>query len=225
MTLAEFWSALNPWGLVLARMLTDIAWQSALLLAGMGILTWMLRKRSASLRHALWVTAILLIPLLPHLDIFFTSCDEARLIENTLGPASTNDTNDDSYILHFLDYLRSKSWAAPERVRLFGVTVSDGAWHIHSWPDGTVSKAVKTTSRFMDGEIVDLVGAGDAFRSGLITYIAKNVDAFKDGSINFDEAVQMGNLFASLYIKAPLDDRYAHISPFDEMLEKLRTAP
>ncbi len=27
----------------------------------------------------------------------------------------------------------------------------------------------------------------------------------------------MGNLFASLYIKAPLGDRYANIKPYDEL--------
>ena len=33
----------------------------------------------------------------------------------------------------------------------------------------------------------------------------------------------MGNLFASLYIKAPLDDRYGGIKPYDKMLEVVRS--
>jgi len=61
----HLWSALNPWGLTLAHVLINVLWQSTLLLAAIGILTWALRKRPASLRHALWVGAILLIPLLP----------------------------------------------------------------------------------------------------------------------------------------------------------------
>ena len=32
----------------------------------------------------------------------------------------------------------------------------------------------------------------------------------------------MGNLFASLYIKAPLDDRYGNIRPYEAMLRVVR---
>jgi len=71
--------------------------------------------------------------------------------------------------------------------------------------------------------VVDLVGAGDSFRAGLLTYIAGNLDDFRNGSMKFDEAVQMGNLFASLYIKAPLDDRYGNIKDYDKMLEIVRS--
>jgi sugar/nucleoside kinase (ribokinase family) len=81
---------------------------------------------------------------------------------------------------------------------------------------------VKVTSRFMAGEVVDLVGAGDSFRAGLITYIANNLDGFRKGVIDFERAVQAGNLFASLYIKAPLGDRYGNIRPYARMLEVLR---
>jgi hypothetical protein len=59
----QFWSALNPSGLALAHVLINVLWQSTLLLAAIGILTWALRRRPASLRHALWVGAIVLLPL------------------------------------------------------------------------------------------------------------------------------------------------------------------
>ena len=75
----------------------------------------------------------------------------------------------------------------------------------------------------MAGEVIDLVGAGDSFRAGLITYIASYLGQFREGSINFAEAVQMGNLFASLFIKAPLGDRYANIKSYDTMLEVVRS--
>jgi hypothetical protein len=75
----------------------------------------------------------------------------------------------------------------------------------------------------MAGEVVDLVGAGDSFRAGLITYIASHLDEFKAGSINFTEAVQMGNLFASLFIKAPLEDRYGNIHAYEKMLKVVRS--
>jgi len=174
----------------------------------------------------------LLEPLLPEVDLFFTSCDEAKLTENTLAPGRAwNKFTEHENNLHFLDFLTEKFWrkACPERSRgnnrtkLFGVTVSDGAYEKHICPDGRLGGPNKIESWFMGGEIVDLVGAGDAFRAGLITYIGRSLDRFRDGSIDFAEAVQMGNLFASLYIKAPLDDRYGNIKTYDKMLKVVRS--
>ena len=51
-----------------------------------------------------------------------------------------------------------------------------------------------------------------------ISYIVKNIDEFKAGSINFTEAIQMGNFFAALYVKAPLDDRYGNIGLYEKMI-------
>ena len=174
----------------------------------------------------------LLEPLLPEVDLFFTSCDEAKLTENTLAPGREwNKFTEHENNLHFLEFLTEKFWrkACPERSRgnnrtkLFGVTVSDGAYEKHICPDGRLGGPNKIESWFMGGEIVDLVGAGDAFRAGLITYIGRNLDRFRNGSIDFAEAVQMGNLFASLYIKAPLDDRYGNIKTYDKMLKVVRS--
>jgi sugar/nucleoside kinase (ribokinase family) len=165
----------------------------------------------------------LLEPLLPELDLFFTSSDEAKLIENTLGrtPART-DLDERAYNTHFLEFLTKRFWQDDGRTKLFGVTVSDGAYMSYIGPEGQTGGPVKVTSRFMAGEVVDLVGAGDSFRAGLITYIANNLDGFRKGVIDFERAVQAGNLFASLYIKAPLGDRYGNIRPYARMLEVLR---
>jgi sugar/nucleoside kinase (ribokinase family) len=165
----------------------------------------------------------LLEPLLPELDLFFTSSDEAKLIENTLGgqPART-ELDERAYNAHFLDFLTRRFWQDAGRTRLFGVTVANGAYIQHAGPDGRGAGPAKVTSRFMAGEVVDLVGAGDSFRAGLITYIASNLDAFRAGTIDFEQAVQAGNLFASLYIKAPLDDRYGNIRLYARMLQVLR---
>jgi sugar/nucleoside kinase (ribokinase family) len=166
----------------------------------------------------------LLEPLLPEVDLFFTSCDEARMIENTLAPGriwrkfKEQENNE-----HFLDFLTKRFWRKDKRTKLFGVTVSNGAYEKHICPDGDIGGPNKIESRFMAGEVVDLVGAGDSFRAGLLTYIARHLDKFKDGSINFVEAVQMGNLFASLYIKAPLNDRYGNIKSYDKMLKVVRS--
>ncbi|MBN1510204.1 MAG: carbohydrate kinase family protein [Sedimentisphaerales bacterium] len=166
----------------------------------------------------------LLEPLLPELDLFFTSSDEARLIENTLSrkPDKAN-LSEHAYNVHFLDFLTHRFWQDDDRTKLFGVTVSDGAYETHLCPDGRTGCPAKVTSRFMAGEVVDLVGAGDSFRAGLITYIASNLDTFRKGTIDFVQAVQAGNLFASLYIKAPLGDRYGNIRPYSKMLQVVRT--
>ncbi|MEJ2082750.1 MAG: hypothetical protein P8Y94_11410, partial [Acidobacteriota bacterium] len=47
-------------------------------------------------------------------------------------------------------------------------------------------------------------------------------DEFRKGTLPFDEAIQMGNLFAGLYVTAPLGDRYRHIVSFDRMLDIVR---
>jgi sugar/nucleoside kinase (ribokinase family) len=166
----------------------------------------------------------LLEPLLPEVDLFFTSCDEAKLIENTLGPRRVwKNFAEHENDLHFLNFLSQRFWLGSSRTRMFGVTVSDGAYEKHICTDGVVGGPNKIKSRFMAGEVVDLVGAGDSFRAGLITYIGRNLDGFKNGSMDFAEAVQMGNLFASLYIKAPLDDRYSNIKTYDKMLKVVRS--
>ncbi len=166
----------------------------------------------------------LLEPLLPELDLFFTSSDEAKLIENTLSrKPARNDLDEHAYNIQFLEFLTRRFWQDDDRTKLFGVTVSNGAYEKHILPDGRTECPVKVTSRFMAGEVVDLVGAGDSFRAGLITYVASNLDAFRKGRIDFQQAVQAGNLFASLYIKAPLGDRYGNFRPYAKMLQVLRT--
>lgn len=164
----------------------------------------------------------LLEPLLPELDIFFTSADEAKLIENTLGsPRDWAAFDEPKNNVHFLEFLTNRFWRNDGRIKLFGVTVSNGAFERHLYPDGRATDTNKVTSRFLAGEVVDLVGAGDSFRAGLMTYIASNLQAFQQGDINFERAVQAGNLFASLFIKAPLEDRYGNIRTYAKMLQIL----
>ncbi|UCD48713.1 MAG: hypothetical protein JSW27_14405 [Phycisphaerales bacterium] len=165
----------------------------------------------------------LLEPLLPELDLFFTSSDEAKLIENTLGqPRVWAECDEQDNNIHFLEFLSQCYWRDDGRTKLYGVTVSNGAYEKHLHPNGRIGGPNQVTSRFMAGEVVDLVGAGDSFRAGLITYVAANLENFKKGIIDFEEAVQAGNLFASLYIKAPLDDRYGNIRAYSKMLQVLQ---
>jgi len=166
----------------------------------------------------------LLIPLLPEVDLFFTSSEEGKMIENTLGTPrdwATFDENDNN--LHFMDFLTERFWEKDDRTRMFGITISTGAYEKHMLPDGRVKGPTRIESKFMVGDVVDLVGAGDSFRAGLITYIARNLNDFKTGNMDFTEAIQMGNLFAALYIKAPLGDRYVNIKTYEKMLNVVRS--
>jgi sugar/nucleoside kinase (ribokinase family) len=166
----------------------------------------------------------LLEPLLPEVDLFFTSSDEAKMIENTLASVRAwSEFEEHENNVHFLEFLTERFWSKENRTKLFGVTVSNGAYEKHIRPNGTIGGPNKIESRFMAGEVVDLVGAGDSFRAGFISYAASHLDEFKKGEINFEEAVQMGNLFASLYIKAPLDDRYGGFKSYGKMLEVVRS--
>jgi len=165
----------------------------------------------------------LLDPLLGELDLFFTSSDEAKMIENTLGRKKNWPQIDEQQMCcDFLDFLSEKYWKDDSRAKLLGVTVSSGAYIKYALK-GKQFAPVKIQSRFMAGEVTDLVGAGDSFRAGFISYVAGNLEAFKKADIDFEEAVQMGNLFASLYIKSPLDDRYSSIKSFDKMLNVVRS--
>lgn len=165
----------------------------------------------------------LLIPLLSELDLFFTSADEVKMIENTLGGSRDwGSFEEEDNNRHSLDFLTDRFWREEARTRICGVTYSRGAFEKHIRPDGTVGGPDRIESRFMAGEVIDLVGAGDSFRAGLISHVARNESAFRDGTFNFGEAIQMGNLFASLYIKAPLDGRYGSIRPYAKMLEVVR---
>ncbi len=163
----------------------------------------------------------LLEPLLPELDVFFTSSDEAKMIRNTLDqPQNWTAQSAGDDLEKFLQWLVGR-FADGEnpRARLFGVTQSNGAVAVYLKPDGTLDGPRMIQSRYTDTQVVDFVGAGDSFRAGVIAHIARTAEAFKDGAVNLDHAVQMGNLMATRYLQAPLDDRYCHISTYNEMLE------
>ncbi|MBN1361761.1 MAG: DUF4432 family protein [Sedimentisphaerales bacterium] len=161
----------------------------------------------------------LLEPLLGELDIFFTSSDEAKLIENTLaGSRDWSGADERKSNTQFLDFITQRFWRDDGRTRLFGVTVHDGAYAKHRHPAGEIGGPAKVLSDFLSGKVVDLVGAGDSFRAGLIAYIAAHLDAFRHGTIDFSQAVQTGNRFASLFVTAPLNDRYGPIAEYARTL-------
>lgn len=166
----------------------------------------------------------LLRPLLPELDIFFTSVDEAQLIRNTLDPQHNTHSADTSQsIVDFLDFVAEHFAGKDQRAQLFGVTVKNGTYIRYVKPGIDSGTTVFCASRFMVGTVVDLVGAGDSFRAGLTAHVARNKEAFSAGDMDVDEAVQIGNLMATLYVTAPIEDRYSHIPPYSMLLEVVRS--
>lgn len=166
----------------------------------------------------------LLEPLLGEVDIFFTSADEARMIRNTLDPEHrTQGLDTRESCLSFLDFLAARcAGKGRRRTQLFGVTVKNGAYAKLVGPDGAARETQFCASRFMVGSVIDLVGAGDSFRAGLTATVARQRGAFLDGTMNVEEAVQVGNLMATLYITSPLGDRYGHIPTFETLLAVVR---
>lgn len=168
----------------------------------------------------------LLEPLWPELDVFFTSADEARMILNTLEPGHRVPMDDASRLgPAFLDWLlpRIERLSDPAQTRLIGMTVANGAWARAVGPDGRAAPAVFVRSRFLAGEVVDLVGAGDAFRAGIMGWLARHAHEFRSGRLDVEDAVQLGNLTASLFIKSPLRDRCALVAPLPHLLNVVRT--
>jgi len=72
MNIARWLTTLDAWGFAAMRMLLAALWQSSVLFAALGAVAWALRRRRASARHALWVGALLLAPLLPLLTALAT---------------------------------------------------------------------------------------------------------------------------------------------------------
>ena len=136
------------------------------------------------------------------------------------GNYTGNDEKE--YIDAFLKSLSQKFWR-DKNAGVFGVTVKNGASVIYRDAFGNIDGPLMVRSKFMSGDAIDLVGAGDSFRAGFVTYIVKNIKDFKTGRINIADAVQMANLFASLYIRAPLSDRYGNIGEYEKLLRVINS--
>ncbi len=158
----------------------------------------------------------LLEPLLPELDLFFTSADEARLMAITFGEAADMAHGD------FLGFL-ARRFPGKGRERLLGCTHARGAVALRVSAGGTIGEPVCAESRFLAGEVVDLVGAGDSFRAGLLCYVARHENQFLAGAADAGEALQTGNLFASLFIKAPLRQRYGYVRDYSRLQAAVRS--
>lgn len=160
----------------------------------------------------------LLEPVLPEVDIFFVSSDEAKLIANTLDKISIAE-NKNSFAVNFLNDLREK-FSKGTKTKVYGLTTSNGAF-ITVGGSRCINPVLIQSGYTATGNI-NLVGAGDAFRSGFLVYVANNLIRFRNGAMNFQESVRMGNLFAALYVKSDPKNRYENIKPYEKMLEIVR---
>ncbi|GAG18839.1 unnamed protein product, partial [marine sediment metagenome] len=65
MTLHDWWTSFDQFGFAAVRYLLSVLWQSSLLLAATYCISWLLRRRRAAVRHALWAFVLLFAPFLP----------------------------------------------------------------------------------------------------------------------------------------------------------------
>ena len=66
--MTAFLSSLDAAGFTIMCLLLTVLWQSTILLAACGGLAFLLRRRKESVRHALWMSALIMLPLLPVLS-------------------------------------------------------------------------------------------------------------------------------------------------------------
>ena len=162
----------------------------------------------------------ILLPVLSEVNLFFTSSDEAKLIARTFAWTEMLVDNDEEHNNRLiLNKFADRFWQNKSRTRIFGITTSNGAFEKHVDHSNLPSEPCKVESRFMSKDVVDLVGAGDSFHAGVLSYLLKNKEKFKAKTLNWREAIDMGNLFASLYVKAPLNDRYKYFENYEQMLK------
>jgi len=69
MNASHFWVALDHWGFSVAWVLLTVLWQSSILFVAIMLLARLLRRRRATVRHGLWVAALVAAPLLPLLTL------------------------------------------------------------------------------------------------------------------------------------------------------------
>ena len=73
-----WFASLDRAGFLAARVLLSVLWQSSILLVAAALIACALRRRRASARHVLWISAVLAAPVLPLLGWAASSLDTPR---------------------------------------------------------------------------------------------------------------------------------------------------
>lgn len=180
-------------------------------------------KPSRSILSKGSINALKLLPfVLPHVDVFFCSDDEAGLVARLLKlpncpreiPKDDAEAKRD-FTKVFLSDLYEKCAAPKPWAPVFGVTDRHGATFLAG---ERVTRVVSNYDVDFSNWPVNRVGTGDAFRSGVLMYYAKHANEFKECSVDHFNAVQFGNLVATLSMSGSPENRWENIASFDQML-------
>lgn len=162
----------------------------------------------------------LLFPVLPLCDMFMCSCDEMNLMIKRFKNFTSNQTDFISQAFAFLEYLENIYLKEASTPRIFAITDLDFVAVKYYTPGRkTIMKKVDNYFRFI--KPIDKVGAGDSFRVGFNVYLLKNLSSFEHGELNLEEAVQMGNLAALLYMSGKGIDGFRNYC-YDDLLNLIQ---
>ncbi len=169
----------------------------------------------------------LLQPILPEIDLFFCSDDEAELIFKRLsqrGYFGKQDKYSPQKLLSFI----ANSYMGKEKTQLFGITSSQRVLYCYHPADKKVSgiliNSIKNLFATSKDYIFDTTGAGDSFKSGLCCYLSRYKDEFYSGRLDLGEVIQFANLVARLYISGPRVSEF-NTYHFSDLIDLLRKNP
>ncbi|MBN1294423.1 MAG: carboxypeptidase regulatory-like domain-containing protein, partial [Candidatus Latescibacteria bacterium] len=73
MNITGLLESLDSSGFLLFRFMVSVLWQSSIVFCTVFFVTFMLRQNRAAVRHAVWIVALLMIPVIPLLSLILTS--------------------------------------------------------------------------------------------------------------------------------------------------------
>jgi len=163
----------------------------------------------------------LLESVLPHLDFFFCSQDEAMMIANAFHYGL--DAKHPIRNWHFLDATRHRFYKDGSP-RIVGVTAGTSATLMYD--TGRFATVVETIeSPYIITDANNFVGAGDSFRAGIMLEWSKNPNYainFSCGDRNIgyrdlERLALMGHLMAACYVTRNEADPYGNIPKYEDM--------
>ncbi|MCK4966894.1 carbohydrate kinase family protein [bacterium] len=162
----------------------------------------------------------LLRPSLKAAHFFMCSNDEVELMQRQYNIPGSWESDEISKAYSFLEYFERTFWNKVEEARIFAVTAKDYVIIKYCTPKkGVITRFLE--NYFSSIKASDTVGAGDAFRAGFNVYVIKNLKRFKRGTMDINEAVQMANLTALLYIGGKETDAFKSYT-FMDLLRLVR---
>lgn len=167
----------------------------------------------------------LLTEVLPNLDFFFCSQDEAMMIANALGynylRYKLGESIQEDRNLRFLQAIHT-NFMSDETPRIIGITAGTTATLMYVNEEGTaVFNEVKSPYVITDAD--NFVGAGDSFRAGFMLEFVKNpgyLMRFERGKIkpvDLENLALTGHLMAACYVTRNNANPYGNIPKYENM--------